>query len=771
MKSKIKAINNVAISFTLALSLFAFSSQIQADQEDVELINESFNEIANGEIPDNWILIEGNGKVQDGKLVLSSSSASRPSRIVVPIDSEYGNYTFEADMTFESSVADSRWASLMYRIQDENNYYQFAARKGASALNGLEFAKRIENRWDVFQTNSYHENFHYNKSYHLKIVVSRDRVQQFVDNELVIDSAGATEWLDGDIGFQVSGSKVLFDNVKVTTHDEELPPIEESDAFLPDEAETNMINPPTIIAGPEYSGDSSKSASSLLLVKRNQEGQLEANDQPLNEQLKRIKNKKIPVLHVEQEGLQEQIVQSLKETQTTDIHVVSSNPDIVNSIKEINPKIRSGLVYDGNSLNTNDLRNLPSEVHSSKSKLVLIPQKLLTQEIVHYLHNRMVAVWGVGADSLDSTHELIHTGVDGIVTNHPEYTVEAFSQFPENTIVQRPIVAAHRGVPSLAPENTMSSYRLAYDLEADMIETDIHRTKDGHLVTIHDSTVDRTTDGTGAVTELTLDEIQELDAGITFSKEFSGEHVPTFKEFLQEFKGKDVVLLVELKGSGLEEQVNEEIQEEGMMDKVVIQNFNLESMKKFNQIQPKLATGYLFSAAVPGSYQDKLNNAKELVDYGTISNVTLNASYGSLYSEFITYMRQRGMLSLHWTFRGEAPFADKLRAGLIGPITDYTQWLTHSPINLESPIKKVNLKVGKSRSIQAKGFLSYRTEERVNIETELYVTNNNGVVRTEGNNIEALSPGKAQVFIKHTFTMLGQEWNLVSEPIEVNVSN
>lgn len=76
------------------------------------------------------------------------------------------------------------------------------------------------------------------------------------------------------------------------------------------------------------------------------------------------------------------------------------------------------------------------------------------------------------------------------------------------------------------------------------------------------------------------------------------------------------------------------------------------------------------------------------MDYGTNYNVTLNASYGSTYKEFIQYMRQRGMLTMHWTFREEAPFRDKLAEGLIGPITDYMQWLTDSPINLETPIKK-----------------------------------------------------------------------------------
>ncbi|WP_408008555.1 glycerophosphodiester phosphodiesterase family protein [Pseudalkalibacillus sp. A8] len=773
MKGKLRTISSIVASSTLAFSLFVSGPQgnIKAAEENLELVNESFDEVSDGSLPEHWNLIEGNAEVQDGKLVLRSPATSSPSRVGVPIVEEHGDYMFEADITFVSAVENTRWASLMYRIQnDDYPYYQFAVRRGTSALNGLEFATRNENnRWAVSETNFYRENFEYDKSYHLKVIVSGNRVQQYVNGELVIESAGATQWSNGDVGFQASGSTVQFDNVRVTTYDEELPPIENSNAFLPEEAETNIINPPTIISGPDTTGDASKAASSLLEVERGQDGLLEANGEPLSDQLRLIRNEKIPVLHVEEEDLEAQIVQGLDETQTTDVLVVSSNPDIVEAVKELNPKIRGGLVYDGESLNKNDLEALPFQVHSSKSKVVLIPQKLLSQEIVYYLHNRMVSVWGIGADSLASTHELIHMGVDGIVTNNPEHSAEAFSQYPENTIVQRPIVAAHRGVPSLAPENTMAGYRLAYDLEADMIETDLHRTKDGHLIIMHDYTVDRTTDGTGAVKDMTLEEIKKLDAGIKYGEEFAGEPVPTFKEFLQEFKGKDVVLLVELKAYDLEEQVIEEIKEEGMMNQVVIQNFDMESMKTFNKLEPTLATGYLFSAGTPTSYQDKLDNAKKMVDYGTTWNVNLNASYRTVYEEFITYMRQRGMLSMHWTFRDEDPFADKLREGLIGPITDYMQWLTHSPINLETPIQKVNLKVGKSRNIQAKGFLSYRSGETENIETELYAMNNDGVVKIEGNNVEALSPGTAQVFVKHTFTMLDQEWNLVSEPIEVNV--
>lgn len=103
--------------------------------------------------------------------------------------------------------------------------------------------------------------------------------------------------------------------------------------------------------------------------------------------------------------------------------------------------------------------------------------------------------------------------------------------------VERPLVIAHQGGEHLAPSNTLASFTNAMDLGVDVIEFDIHMTKDGYLVAIHDATVDRTTDGTGRVNDLTLAEIKQLDAGHYFKDlngEFSfqnkGVEIPTVEE-------------------------------------------------------------------------------------------------------------------------------------------------------------------------------------------------------------------------------------------------
>ncbi|KAA9022295.1 glycerophosphodiester phosphodiesterase family protein [Niallia endozanthoxylica] len=778
-KKQQRKVTPIVLTGLMALGISSFpagaaGTTVHASAQESLLVTENFDQLTGEALPNGWKLIEGQAAIVDGKLQLTSPATSKPSRVLIPLEEETGDYVFEADMTFISAVEDTRWASMMYRVQDSNYpYYQFAVRRGTTALNGLEFAMRTEqNVWNVPEKTFYPESFQFGKSYHLKIVAKDNRVQQFVNGQLVIDTDLAAKWSNGDVGFQAAGVTVQFDNVKVTTTSEELPPLENSKAFLAEEPETNIVNAPTVISNFENVGEikNSQDVSSMILpVRTNELDELFVNETPLSDVMEAMKGKMIPIFQVQDESSIAPLQAFIKEKQLQDIHVLSSEAELVKQLKEGTPFARGTVLYTKNSLNKHDLKELALEIHESNAKVAAIPQKLLTPEVVHYLHSRTISVWGVGGESESDAHTLIHLGVDGIIAENEQAAVAAYSQYPKNTIVQRPIVAAHRGVPSLAPENTMAGYQLAYDLGADLIETDVHRTKDGHLVIMHDYTVDRTTNGTGAVADLTLEQIRALDAGIKFGPEFAGEKVPTFKEYLQAFKGKDVVLLVENKATGIAEQVMKEIEEEGMTDQVLIQSFHLGEIIKSDEVNPTVGIGYLFSAGVPGTTEARLKDAQKMLSYASGMNATLNASYGSLSEEFITYMRQRGMMNMHWTYRNEQHLGNQLEQGIIGPITDYTQWLTDVPIRLETPIKKRNLKVGDTADIQAKAFMHYREDKKENIETKLFVSGDQDTVTVEGNTIKALKPGKVNVFVTHTFTAHGKEWNLVAEPVEVNI--
>lgn len=110
------------------------------------------------------------------------------------------------------------------------------------------------------------------------------------------------------------------------------------------------------------------------------------------------------------------------------------------------------------------------------------------------------------------------------------------------------MVAAHRGNSRYFPENTLPAFESALSLDIDMVETDLHMTADGEIILMHDQTVERTTNGTGDIQNMTLAQIRTLDAGLWKGEEFRGTKVPTFTEFLELMKNrKEMLFNIEFK--------------------------------------------------------------------------------------------------------------------------------------------------------------------------------------------------------------------------------
>lgn len=140
-------------------------------------------------------------------------------------------------------------------------------------------------------------------------------------------------------------------------------------------------------------------------------------------------------------------------------------------------------------------------------------------------------------------------------------------------------VIAHRGASGHAPENTLSAIELAIKMDADMVEIDVHLSKDDSIVVMHDEEVGRTTDGKGKIKDLTYEELRQLDAGSWFSEAYRGERVPTLAEVLRLVDGRKKVL-IELKSSKgetydrLVERVAKTIKQEKAEAWTILQSFD-----------------------------------------------------------------------------------------------------------------------------------------------------------------------------------------------------
>ncbi len=156
---------------------------------------------------------------------------------------------------------------------------------------------------------------------------------------------------------------------------------------------------------------------------------------------------------------------------------------------------------------------------------------------------------------------------------------------------------AHRGASALAPENTMAAFEKAIEMGADAIELDLHLSRDGELVVIHDDTLDRTTDGRGPVHERSLDEIRRLDAGGWFGQEFVGQRIPTLSEVLDRFAGK-VPLALEIKAGstffpGIEEKVVSVLRRHSAIEHSAVASFDHYALRHVKEIEPTVRTAAL----------------------------------------------------------------------------------------------------------------------------------------------------------------------------------
>ena len=171
------------------------------------------------------------------------------------------------------------------------------------------------------------------------------------------------------------------------------------------------------------------------------------------------------------------------------------------------------------------------------------------------------------------------------------------------------MVIAHRGASSYAPENTLAAFDLALQMEVSQFELDVHLSSDGHVVVIHDDSLKRTSNAEGAVSNHTLAELKELDAGSWFGDQFIDEQIPTLDEVLARYKG-NVLLHIEIKGQSptLVSRTADLIQKHGMEGQVTITSFQKERLEEMRRYAPELPTAWLVVAV----RQSIISQAREL---------------------------------------------------------------------------------------------------------------------------------------------------------------
>lgn len=227
-------------------------------------------------------------------------------------------------------------------------------------------------------------------------------------------------------------------------------------------------------------------------------------------------------------------------------------------------------------------------------------------------------------------------------------------------------IFAHRGASGYAPENTLEAFRLAMEQGADGMELDVHLTKDGEVVVIHDETLDRTSNGHGNVRDYTLEELKKFSFHNHMEK-YQGVQIPTLKEALNLVKNSRIKVNIELKTGiywyeGIEEKTMDIVKTMGMEDRVIYSSFNHYSIQKVLEQNSDAETAYLFSD-VP------LNMEKYAKDTGVKG--LHPAVYHLKMADFLeTYMKS-GLKVRVWTVNNKEDMKMFIDAGVDAIITNY----------------------------------------------------------------------------------------------------
>jgi glycerophosphoryl diester phosphodiesterase len=227
---------------------------------------------------------------------------------------------------------------------------------------------------------------------------------------------------------------------------------------------------------------------------------------------------------------------------------------------------------------------------------------------------------------------------------------------------------AHRGASGHAPENTIAAFRRAVELGAQFIETDLQITRDARVVAMHDTTLDRTTNGKGQVHLLALEEIRALDAGTWFDGQpahsFAGERVPTLEEILEFARERDVIFYLEIKSGpawGVEHAVVATLRDRNASARVVILSFDPAALDAVHRLDSTMMTGLLLEYPSGDLVERTVRaGARQLVAQGDLITPGV-----------VEKAHHAGLQVVAWTINEPEQMRRLIAAGLDGIITDY----------------------------------------------------------------------------------------------------
>ena len=383
-----------------------------------------------------------------------------------------------------------------------------------------------------------------------------------------------------------------------------------------------------------------------------------------DEVYKQISGKIVPIVYVSTAAAAGAFIDYMNtERSILDIAVMSPDPSLVKTVREKCPYVRG--IADFRTSDVKDVYDIVKITNGNYANVAVLSQSVSTRENVEYVQARFKTVWTQPESTKTADlYDCINSGAYGVIAADYSAAYRAMENYPE-CYTRAIFNVAHRGLPRECNENSVSGVLSALENGATHVEVDGRLTSDGEIMLMHDATVDRTTNGSGVIEQMTYEQVRK------YSLDSRGEEpVPTLGEIMDVLKDYDAVLVFEIKTANdkLCDALRAEIEKHGFQNRIVVISFIEEQLANMKEWLPEIPTANLNTS----SAEDFAYCLKRMGEYNT--GVDTPPS-DRVFNE--TYLRDRGIIGWYWTYSSVKDMLAARQAGCVGLTNDLASaWAT-----------------------------------------------------------------------------------------------
>ena len=430
----------------------------------------------------------------------------------------------------------------------------------------------------------------------------------------------------------------------------------------------------------------------------------------------------IPILKIADKAGAEKLINWFKtDREILDVAVLSSDAEAVGTFRAKYPYVRGIVEFDENA----DITEIYKIANKNGANVCIIPEKLATVKNMRYIQGRFKTVWVRAENDTDSSiRNSVTSGAYGVITENIAAFDAVLASF-ENGLTRLPFNVAHRGLPHMYNENSVSGTLAAIKAGATHVELDCYLTTDNEIVFMHDAGLQRTSTGTGNIETYSSKDLKKFRL-----KQFEDEAIPFFEDIAGALKGTAVVLILEIKSQKTEivDALKEKLAGSGIENQIVVISFHEAQLRKMAEVLPEIP-----AADLNGTSSDTI---KAILKKSGEYNCGIDYNYNALDDDKIKALICRGFIPWTWTYSGDYAITLALEQGFTGLTNNNADSLAKMPVIIEGKDKTDKiLAVGEEIGLTATEYGGEKKDVKGTII-----------------NVKALADGKYEVFAKYNPT-------------------